>query len=157
MPIMDDTLLLMESAAITGSAAATVISTNNIYLPQVKDHKGTLGNDRAFLNGDMHFNCVVEDQALDASGGSATLTIRLMEHTAAITASNLASATQVIEVPAITVTSASSPADGTLLCSIPLPPGQRKPYLAATFAIATKKITAGKVTAWIGPATQQGT
>lgn len=157
MGIMDSQLLFGESIDLgSTSAGATVLSTNNVYIPKVKDHKGSSVADSPNNGGGLFLNMVVEDEALDASGGSATVTCKLMHYTAAITASNLASAGTAIS-KAITVdASAANYPDGAQIMCIPLPAGQLNPYLACAFTVATKKVIAGKVTAWIGPPTQLG-
>lgn len=155
MPIMDAQLLFGESIDIgSTSASASVSGTNVVYLPKVKDHKASSQNDRPNVSRDLCLNMVVEDEALTTASGSAAVTVRLYAHTAA---ASYVSGDQIIE-KAITVDgSAANYPDGAQIMSIPLPGGQIKPYLGVNFAVATKKVTAGKITAWIGPMIQQGT
>ncbi len=158
MPVMDSLLLFGESQTIASTASgATAISTNNVYIPQVYDHKGSAMNDRVNGSGKLFCNMVVEDTALDTGGGSATVTCKLVNHTAEITASTLASA-DILLSKAITVdASAANYPDGAQIMCMALPLGQLKPYFATAYTVATKTVTAGKITAWIGPPMQQGT
>ena len=45
MPIMDAQLLICESMSIAAAAGAHTHGTNIVYIPQVKNHKGTAIND----------------------------------------------------------------------------------------------------------------
>lgn len=157
MPIMDSQLLFGESIDLGSTASgATKLSTNGVYLPQVYDHVNTAGNDRPNVSGRLYCNMVVEDEALDTGGGNATVTCKLLNHTAEITASNLASCDTII-TKAITVdASAANYPDGAQIMCTEVPNGQLKPYFAVGFTVATKTVTSGKVTAWLGPPIQQG-
>jgi hypothetical protein len=156
MPIMDAELLFGESIDLgSTSATSSVSGTNVVYIPQVKDHKGSSQNDYPNVSGRLCLNMVVEDEALQGSAGSSVITIRLYNHTAA---AGIASGDQIIEHIAITASaSGTTYADGTQIMCVPLPIRQLKPYFGVNFAVATTKLAAGKVTAWLGPPIQQGT
>jgi hypothetical protein len=150
MSVLDSELLFGEAIDIgSTSASASVSGTNVIYLPKVKNHKGSSVNQQPNNSGRLYLNMVVEDEALGTASGSAVVTCRLYAHTAA---ASYVSGDQIIE-KAITVAAVASTAygDGVQIMSHPLPAGDIKPYLGINFAVATKKVTQGKITAWIGP------
>ena len=157
MPIMDAELLFGESIdAGSTSAGSSVISTNNVYIPQVTDHLGSSTNDRPNVSGGLHLNVVVEDEVVAGSGGTSAITINLANSTAAITNSNLASADTILSTVISADASGSNYPDGTQVMSVPLPTTILKPYFAVGFTAATKAIATGKFTAWIGGPIQQG-
>ena len=157
MPIMDAQLLFGEAIDCgSTSASAGVLSTNNVYIPKVKDHKGSSVNDSPFNNGENFLNITTEDEAFATASGSAVVTVTCRNHTAAITASNLASTDTILTKTMTVDASGANYPDGGPICSLGLPLGQLKPYFVVYFAVATKKVTAGKATAWIGPPTQLG-
>lgn len=154
---MDAQLLFGEAIDVgSTSAAASVISTNNVYIPKVTDHLGSSQNDRPNVSGDLHLNVVVEDEVAAGSGGTSAVTINLANSTAAITNSNLASADTLLSTVISADASGSNYPDGTQVCSIPLPTTILKEYFAVGFTVATKALATGKFTAWIGNAIQQG-
>ena len=157
MPIMDSQLLFGEAIDVgSTSAAASVISTNVVYIPQVTDHTGTSRDDRPNVSGRLHFNVVIEDEVAAGSGGTAAVTVNLANSSATITNSNLASADTLCSVVISADASGSNYPDGTQVCSIPLPTTTLEQYFAAGFTVATKPLATGKFTAWIGNAIQQG-
>ena len=150
MPIMDSQLLFSESQDVSANAAASVDSTNEVYLPQVYDHTGTAKSDRPNVSGDLYLNLVVEDTAW--AGENAVITITLYHHTAT---GAVASGAILMTLPTITL-GASGLADGYQIGSFPLPQGTINPYLELNVAVATANMTAAGLTAWIGPPIQQG-
>jgi len=152
MPIMDAQLLFSESQDIT-TAVGTVVSTNVVYIPQVKDHIATARNDRPNVSGDLHLNVVVEDVDLLAAVDGCILTINLMNDTDAVPTTG----GDTILSKAITInTPAVSWVDGAQIMSVPLPIGLLKPYFGIAYVVSVQDLAAGSVTAWIGPPIQQG-
>lgn len=153
MSIMDAQLVFCESQSIAGTAGTNTDSVDVIQLPQVLDHKNAAMNDRPNVSGRLCLNIVVEDENLAAAANNCDLTFRLYHHTAptGITAAGK----QVLE-HVIAVAQVSNYPDGTKICSIPLPIRQLEPYLILNAARATQALSTGKITAWIGPAAQEG-
>ena len=152
MPIMDKEMVLCESMSIAKNADESTDSTYEIYIPQVKNHKGTAIDDSPNNSGRLYWNCVVEDEDLLAAAPSATITFSLYNHSA----TGAVAGGSVILSKAITETTTSGHPDGTLLFSIPLPAGQLDQYFEMNVAIATQNLSKGKVTSWIGGPVQQG-
>jgi len=154
---MDAQLLFSESQDLgSTSASAGVVSTNNVYAPQIKDFKHSNQNQRVNVSGKLYWNNVVEDEAFAGSGGSATVTVSLLAHTAAITASNYSAATTVDSFTMTADASGANYPDGQQIASRAIPQGQIAPYMAVWYAVTTKKLKTGFVTSWIGNAIQQG-
>lgn len=151
MPIMDKELLFCESMSIAAAAAASTIATNVVYLPQVKDHKGSDVNNTINNTQRMCLNCVVEDEDMLAAVDGSVVTFELYNDTDAVPTTG----GDVIITKAITENTPSEHPDGTQLFSIPLPLGKLKPYFGLKIGVATQELSTGKITAWIGPATQQ--
>jgi len=157
MPIMDAQLLFGEAIDLgSTSASATVVSTNNVLIPQVTDHLGAATNDRPNVSQGLNFNAVIEDEVLAGSTSAATVTMNLLNYSAAITASNMASATTLISKVLAADVSGSNYPDGTQIISQGLPNTILMPYFAVTFKATVAKVATGKVTAWIGNQIQQG-
>lgn len=150
MPIMDSQLLFSEAQDISANSGASTDSTNEVYIPKANDHTGTARADRPNVSGDLYLNLVVEDEAW--AGNTAVITITLYHHTAT---GAVASGAILMTLPTITL-DANGLADGYMIGSYPLPQGAINPYLEMNYAVATANLTAGKVTAWIGPPMQQG-
>lgn len=150
MSIMDSQLLFSESQDVSADAAASVDSTNEVYLPKVYDHTATSRSDRPNVSGDLYLNVVVEDTAWVGNG--AVITITLYHHTAT---GAVAGGAILMTLPTITL-GASGLADGYQIASVALPQGAINPYLEMNYAVATANLTAAGVTAWIGPPIQQG-
>lgn len=152
MPIMDDQLLLCEAQSIAAAAGSSTVSTNVIYLPQVRDHKAALMNDRPNVSDRLHLNIVVEDEDLLAAVNGSVVTFELYNDTDAVPTTG----GDVIVTKAITENTPTEHPDGTQICSIPLPADQLKPYFGLKTSIATQALSTGKITAWIGGPIQQG-
>lgn len=154
MPIMDKELLLCESMSITAATTAgtAVPSTNVVYIPQVKNFKGTAMNDRVNVSGNLHLNIVCEDESLATSSGTSTVTFALYNDD---TATPVDSGAAVI-TSAISQGSSGGYTDGKQICSIALPAGQLEPYFELKVSVATANLSTGKITAWIGGPVQQG-
>lgn len=151
MPIMDKELLFGEAIDLgSTSASANVSGTDVIYIPLVTNPLalGSTMQDRPNVSRRLTLNIVVEDEDILASSTSATITCRLYNHTGA---SSISSAGDQILEKAITIPAASTTfPDGTWIMRQPLPGGQLKAYFGVNFAVTTKKILTGKVTAWLG-------
>lgn len=149
MPIMDKQTLLAEVLDITDLTAYAAINfTNVLDLGAIKDHKGNSISQVINAGGQLALNIVVEDVGL-VGNGSTTVTFTLYDHTTATVTSG-----RKLLVFAITVTATNYP-DGTQICSIPLPAMELSRYLGGTSLVAAGDLTAGSITAWIGPITQQ--
>lgn len=150
MPIMDSQLLFAEALDISDlTAYAAVNFTNVIDLGAIKDHKGNSIQHVINAGGQLALNIVVEDTAL-AGDGSTTVTFSLYDHT---TATPWTGGRKLMEFT-ITVSATNYP-DGTQICSLPLPAMKINRYLGVTSLVAAGDLTAGAVTAWIGPVTVQ--
>ena len=152
MPIMDKEMVLCESMSIAKNAGQSTNSTYEIYIPQVKNHKGTAIDDSPNNSGRLYWNCVVEDEDMLAAAPSAACTFALYNHSA----SGAVAGGSVILSKVISETTTSGHPDGTLLFSIPLPAGQLDQYFEMKVAIATQNLSKGKITSWIGGPVQQG-
>ena len=150
MPIMDAELLFSEGQDMATTSGVTISSTNIVHIPQVKDHTDTSRNDRPGVSRDNCLNMVVEDEAFVGSG--AVLQFGLYEHTAS--GSIVASGNLILQSD-VTLGAAGLP-DGTQIASIPLPVGIIEPFLQVGMTVTTASVTAGFLTAWIGPPIQQG-
>ena len=150
MPIMDSQLLFSESQDVSANAAASTDSTNEVYIPKVKDHTDTARVDRPATSGGLYLNVVVEDTAW--AGNGAVITITLYHHTAT---GAVAGGAILMTLPVITL-GASGLADGYQIASVALPQGTINPYLEMNVAVATANLTAAGMTAWIGGPIQQG-
>ena len=153
MPIMDAELLLCEELDINGVSGTDTNSTNEIYIPQVKNHKGTSIDDSPNNSGRLFWNCVVEGADLLAAVDGSTIKCDLYNHSA----TGAVAGGVIILSKTITANTPTDHPDGTLLLSIPLPAGQLDPYFEAEFTIGVQTLTTGKVTSWIGNSVQQGT
>lgn len=152
--MMDNNLVICESTAITSITTVTQVG-DTLYFPQDKDHKGTSVNPRLNVNGRTCLNIVVEDAALTRAGAT-TITFSLYEHTSATTP--VSSGTELCEfvISAVDLTGGTAYPDGTKICTLPLPIKQCKPYIALGVT-CDSAVDAGKITAWLGPAHQEGT
>ena len=117
------------------------------------DHTGTARNDRPNVSGDLHLNCVVEDEDMLASVDGSAVTFELFADTDATTVTTDGDA---IVTKLITENTPTEHPDGTQLFCIPLPIDTFKAYLELLVTIATQELATGKITAWIGPPIQQG-
>lgn len=153
MPIMDKETTFCESMSIAASAGGSTDSTDNVYLPQVKDHKNADMNQRPNVSGRLCLNIVVEDEDMLAAVDGSVVTFALYADTDATTITT--DGDKIIE-RSITENTPSEHPDGTQLFCIPLPIEQIKPYLQLKVSVATQDLSTGKITAWIGPPTQQG-
>lgn len=152
MPIMDSQLLFSESQDISGAAASNENSSNEIYLPQVLDHKEVAMNDRPNVSGRLFWNCVVEDTDLAAAGDSCALTFELYNHTA----TGAVAAGSVIDTVTVSVNQTSNYPDGSLVFSRGLPQGQLSAYFEVKISRATQDLSTGAITMWIGSQPQIG-
>lgn len=150
---MDSQLLFSEAQSIVGNDGTATTSTNEVYVPQVLDHKGSSMNDRPNVSGKLFWNCVVEDQDLQAEVDGCVLTVSLYNHTAT---GAVASGSPIDEVSFTINNSAVAYPDGSKLFSRAIPVGQLSPYFEVKYAKATQNLSSGKVTCWIGPQIQEG-
>ena len=152
MGVMDGQLLFGEAIDLGSTSAGSAVSgTNTVEVPQVVDHKGSSVNDRINEGGKLQLNVTVEDEDLLASSSSAALTIKLLN---ASSVSSIASGDIVVQKTVTVAATTTTLPDGTVLMQQPLPQGRFKPIWGVNFAVATKKLLTGKVTAWIGLANQ---
>jgi len=153
MPIMDAELLLCEELDINGVSGADTNSTNEIYIPQIKNHKGAASDDSPNNSGELFWNCVVEGADLLAGTDGSTIKCDLYNHSA----TGAVAAGEIILTKTITANTPTEHPDGTQLFSLALPAGPLHPYFEAEFTIGVQTLTTGKVTSWIGNSIQQGT
>lgn len=155
MPIMDEQLVFCESMSIAANADAHVHGTNLVYIPQVKNFKGTAIDDSPNNSGRLFWNVVVEDEDLLAAVDGSVVTFYLYNGD---TGTNplVDNGGVAIASIAITENTPSEHKDGTLICSIPLPAGQLHPYFDVYVTVGTQNLSAGKITSWIGGPVQQG-
>jgi hypothetical protein len=149
---MDEQLLLCEELDIAGVSGTDTTSTNEIYIPQIKDHKGTSIDDSPNNSGKLFWNCVVEGADLLAGTDGSTIQCDLWCHSATGAVDN----GSIILTKTITANTPTDQPDGTQLFSIPLPAGQLDQYFEAEFTIGVQTLSTGKVTSWIGNSIQQG-
>lgn len=147
--IMDANLLFCESFSIAGADGAHFHSTDMVYLPKGKDHKGTAIDSRYNASGKLFFNCVVEDEDMKAAVDGSVVTFYLYNG-ATGTAPLVDNGGSAIITKAITENTPSEHPDGTLLFSIPLPVDQLEEYFDVYVTVATQALSTGKVTCWIG-------
>jgi len=143
---MDAQLTPAEGKSIVASASAAVL-TSILYFPKGVNHKGSAASPSPWSNGKNYLHIRVEDTALAGSGGAAGCTISLKNKASA---SSMGSGTTLISkaLASISASGTNFP-DGKNVWDLPLPPGQILPYVCLHFLATTKKIKAGKVTAWI--------
>jgi hypothetical protein len=151
--IMDSQLLFSEAQSIAGTSGTSTTSTNEVYIPKVKDHKGSDMSDRYNVSGRLFWNCVVEDEDLQAAGDSCALTIELYNHTAT---GAVASGSAIDSVVLSVANTSIDYPDGSLLFSRELPVTQLSPYFEVKYGRATQNLSKGKVTCWIGGPVHQG-
>lgn len=152
MSIVDAQLILCDEQDIN-SAAGVVVGENVVYIPRGVDHKGVAENDRPNVSDRLHLNVIVEGVDLLAAVDGCVLTIALMNDTDVIPTTG----GDVILTKDITInTPAVNYVAGTQIMSVPLPHGPLKEYYGILFTIATQTLSTGGITAWIGPAIQQG-
>lgn len=157
MPIMDAELLLCESFSCAASSSGHVHGTNLVYIPAIKNFKGTEIDDSPNNGGKLYWNIVVEDEAFDAASDSAVVTFYLYNGDTG-TAPLIDNSGVVILSQAITIAGTETTyVDGKQICSIPLPAGQLHPYFDVYVYVATQNVNTGKITSWIGNSIQQGT
>lgn len=150
--MMDNELVLCESLSIAANAGNSTASTNAVYIPALKDHKGDAMDDRPNVSGRLCLNIVVEDEDLLAAADGSVVTFDLY----ADTDSTPTIGGKVIISRAITVDTPSNYPDGSFICSIPLPIEAMDQYLGLLATVATQNLSTGKITAWIGTPHQQG-
>ena len=155
MPIMDSELLICESMSIAANANAHVHGTNIVYIPQVKDHKGTAIDDSPNNSGRLFWNVVVEDEDMLAAADGSVVTFYLYN---GATGTNPLVDNSGVAIASIAITenTPTEHPDGTLICSIPLPAGQLEQYFDIYVTVATQALSTGKITSWIGGPVQQG-
>lgn len=156
MPIMDSQLIICEAMSIAASAAAHVHGTNIVYIPQIKNHKGTAIDDSPNNSGKLFWNVVVEDEDLLAAVDGSVVTFYLYN---GATGTNplIDNSGVAILSKAITENTPTEHPDGTLICSIPLPAGALDQYFDIYVTVETQDLSTGKITSWIGGPVQQGT
>lgn len=155
MPIMDEQLVFCESMSIAANANAHVHGTNLVYIPQVKNFKGTAIDDSPNNSGRLFWNVVVEDEDLLAAVDGSVVTFSLYNGDTGTNPLVDNSGVAIASI-AITENTPSEHKDGTLICSIPLPAGQLHPYFDVYVTVETQNLSAGKITSWIGGPVQQG-
>ncbi len=153
--MQDKQLVFFESTSIAANAAAHVHPGDIVYIPAVKDHKGSAMDDRPNTSGRLYWNMVVEDEDMLAAADGSAVTISLYNGDTG-TAPLIDNGGVVIDSVTITENTPSEHPDGTLLFSRPLPQGQLHPYFDVYVSVATQNLSTGKVTSWIGPPVQQG-
>lgn len=147
---MDAQLIFAEALDITDTSSYVAINfTNVLDLGAIKDHKGDSIQHVVNAGGKTALNIIVENIAL-VGDGSTTVTFSLYDHT---TVTPWSGGRKLMEFT-ITVSATNYPA-GTQICSLPLPAMEMNRYLGVTSLVAAGDLTAGSVTAWIGPVTQQ--
>ncbi|MCK5608528.1 hypothetical protein KAR91_41990 [Candidatus Pacearchaeota archaeon] len=151
MSTLDSQLILADTQDIN-SGAGTVVGESVVYIPRGVDHTGTAENDRPNVSDRLHLNVLVEGTDLLAAVDGCVLTIALMNDTDDVPTTG----GDVIITQDFTVDTPSNYPAGTQLMSVALPQGQLKEYYGILFTIATQTLSTGTVTAWIGPAIQQG-
>lgn len=155
MPIMDKEMVLCESMSIAASATAHVHGTNIVYIPQVKNFKGTAIDDSPNNSGRLFWNVVVEDEDMLAAVDGSVVTFYLYN---GATGTNPLVDNSGVAIASIAITenTPTEHPDGTLICSIPLPAGQLEQYFDIYVTVATQNLSTGKITSWIGGPVQQG-
>lgn len=155
MPIMDSELLLCEEMSIVADAGAHVHGTNIVYIPEVKNFKGTSGDDSPNVSGRLYWNVVVEGADILAAVDGAVVTFSLYNG-ATGTAPLIDNSGVAILSKAITENTPTEHPKGTQILSMPLPVGQLYEYFEIYVAVATQNLSTGKITSWIGGPIQQG-
>lgn len=150
--ILDKELLLSENQSIAAAAGAAVISTDVVHIPQVKNFKGSAGNDRPNVSGKLFLNVIVTTALVAAVNGS-VVTFELYNDTDDVPTTG----GDVLFTKAVTANTTTAQPAGTVLFSVPLPGGQLKPYFGLKAGIATQALSSGNITAWLGNQIQQGT
>lgn len=153
MPIMDDQLLFCEELDISGVSGTDTTGTSEIYIPQVKNFKGTAIDDSPNNGGGLYWNCVVEGADLLAGTDGSTIKCDLWNHSA----TGAVDSGSIILTKTITANTPTDHPDGTQLFSIPLPAGSLDQYFEVEFTIGAQTLSTGKVSSWIGGPIQQGT
>ena len=153
--IMDSQIVLAESESIAANAGNHKHFTNIVRIPAVVDHKGVAMDDRYNVSGRLYWNCVVEDQDMEAAVDGSIVTFYLYN---GATGTNplIDNAGVPIDSVAITENTPSEHPDGTLLFSRALPATQLKEYFDLYVTVGTQNLSTGKVTCWIGGPVQQG-
>ncbi|MFA5706617.1 MAG: hypothetical protein WDA41_09710 [Candidatus Neomarinimicrobiota bacterium] len=152
MPIMDKELTFCEALDIAGVSGTDTTGTYEVYIPQVKNHKGAAIDDSPNNSGRLFWNCVVEDADLLAGTDGSTIKCDLWCHSA----TGAVDSGSIILTKTITANTPTDHPDGTLLFSLPLPAGQLDQYFEVEFTIGVQTLSTGKVTSWIGGPVQQG-
>jgi len=148
----DSQLVFTTAQAISGAAADVIVLTDQILIPQMKDHTGTATNDRPNVSGKLFWNCIVDGADLLAAVDGCVITFDLY----ADSDSTPTTGGTVIDSFAVTENTPSEHKDGTYLFSRALPNGTFSPYLGVTATLTVQALSTGKVTSWIGPPLQQG-
>jgi hypothetical protein len=149
---MDNELVLCEELDISGVSGTDTNSTNEIYIPQIKNHKGASIDDSPNNSGRLFWNCVVEGADLLAGTDGSTIQCDLYNHSA----TGAVAGGVIILTKTITANTPTDHPKGTQLFSLALPAGPLDQYFEAEFTIGGQTLTTGKVTSWIGNAIQQG-
>lgn len=151
MPIMDAATLFCESMSIAANAGASTVATNVIDTGALVDVKGSALTGKLNVSRNLCLNIVVEDEALLAAVDGSVVTFSLYGDTDAVPTTG----GDVIWSESITCNTPTDHPDGTQLFCIPIPVRAIDRYLGLLIAVATQNLSAGKITAWIGPETQQ--
>ncbi len=156
MPIMDNELVFCEELSIAGAAGTHKHGTNLVYIPQIKNFKGTAIDDSPNNGGKLFWNVVVEGEDLLASVDGAVVTFYLYNGDTGTNPLVDNSGVAILS-KAITENTPTEHPKGTQILSIPLPAGQLHPYFDIYMTVGTQELATGKITSWIGNQIQEGT
>lgn len=153
MSILDAELILMDTQNIARTAG-DVVGESVVYIPAIKNFKGSTIDDSPNNSGKLFWNAVVEGTDLLAGTTGSTVTLYLMVDTDNVPTTG---GTVILTSQTLTVndTTTNHP-KGTVICSIPLPAGSLDQYFGVLVTIGTQTLSAGAVTSWIGSSIQQG-
>jgi hypothetical protein len=153
MPIQDAEMMLMDAQSIAANSGQTVTGESVVYIPQVKNHKGTAIDDSPNNSGRLYWNVVVENTSLAAASDSASVTIALYVDT---DSTPTAGGTAILSKTLTIAQTETTYVDGKQVLSMALPMGQLDQYFGVLVTVATQNLTAGALTSWIGGPVQQG-
>jgi hypothetical protein len=137
-----------------GSASLDVVSTNTVDLTAIVDDFGTAVSANVAASGAM-LNIVVDGEAFTCSTSAGELRVKIMTST---TAASIVSGTDLGTIIVRALTAAATGAynvDGAVIFRGNLPEGNYSRFIALNYE-GTTKMTAGKVTAWIGGSSDTG-
>lgn len=150
--MQDQQWIFATALSIAETAGNSTIGTDVVYLPQGVDHTDTAELDRTNVSGKNFLNIIVDTEDMLAAIDGSIVTFELYNDTDSVPTTG----GDVIITKAITANTPTDQPIGTQILSIPLPSGPLKPYFNIKVSVATQDLSTGKVSAWIGPQTQQG-